>query len=49
MWSIGTTGHLKEVRPAGFDCNKFSQIFFFKASPRGRTGVLHKKIATATS
>ena len=29
-WSISTTGHLKEVWPAGFDCNKFYYIFSFQ-------------------
>ena len=34
LWLISTTGHLKEVRPACFDCYKFCQIFFL-VGPRG--------------
>ena len=23
LWLLSSTGHLKEVRPASFDCNRF--------------------------
>ena len=28
LWSISTTGYLKEIRPACFDCDKLLDFFF---------------------
>ena len=54
-WSaISTTGHLKEVKPAGFHYNEVCLIFLSimilrLSSDQSKNGVLHKKIAITTS
>ena len=48
-WSaISTTGHLKEVKPAGFHYNEVCLIFLsimilWLSSDQSKNGVLHKK------